>query len=207
MDVWPEVRAEREDLLAFVEGLTQEQWDAPSLCTEWRVRDVVAHVTMSSAPPSRARFAAGLVRSGFDVNRVLGATARERGAWPPERIRETLRSVTASHRRPPFTSPPDMLLDALVHNQDIRRPLGLPREIPEGRLRMALDHAKSKGWPLNARRRVSGLRLRASDVDWVHGDGPEVKGPGEALVMAMVGRPAALADLRGDGAPTLASRF
>ena len=36
--------AERTDLADFLATLTLDQWEAPSLCERWRVRDVVAHV-------------------------------------------------------------------------------------------------------------------------------------------------------------------
>jgi len=51
------------------------------------------------------------------------------------------------------------------------------------------------------------VRLRATDIDWEHGSGPEVTGPGEALLMTMTGRPAAVADLSGPGLGTLATRL
>ena len=99
-------------------------------------------------------------------------------------------------------------LDHLVHNQDIRRPTGKPRTIPESRLRRALDIAHGTGNPMfNPKKHVAGLRLRATDVDWTAGDGPEVAGPGEALVMAAAGRSAALADLKGDGFDVLTERI
>ena len=47
----------------------------------------------------------------------------------------------------------------------------------------------------------------ATDVDWTSGDGDEVTGPGEALLMAVAGRPHALSDLGGDGLPTLRKRI
>ncbi len=37
-------REERADLAEFLATLTPEQWEAPTLCTLWRVRDVVAHI-------------------------------------------------------------------------------------------------------------------------------------------------------------------
>jgi hypothetical protein len=60
---------------------------------------------------------------------------------------------------------------------------------------------------LGAGRRIRGLRLRATDIDWTHGRGPEVTGTGEALLMAMAGRPAAVPDLGGPGLTTLAQRL
>jgi hypothetical protein len=59
----------------------------------------------------------------------------------------------------------------------------------------------------NFRRAGHRLRLVATDIDWSHGDGPEVTGPGEALLMAIARRPAALADLRGAGVSILAERL
>src|SRR4051794_35589568 len=38
------VRAEREDLAHLLAELTPDQWDHPTLCSGWRVRDVAAHV-------------------------------------------------------------------------------------------------------------------------------------------------------------------
>jgi hypothetical protein len=56
-------------------------------------------------------------------------------------------------------------------------------------------------------RRIKGLRLRADDVDWQTGKGPDVVGPGEALLMAMAGRADALGELSGPGQPVLAARM
>ena len=98
------------------------------------------------------------------------------------------------------------LVDGTVHHQDIRRTLGQPRTVPADRLARILPLVPSNP-RLGAGRRIRGLRLRATDVDWAHGRGPEVTGPGEALLMAMTGRPAALADLAGPGVDTLAARL
>jgi uncharacterized protein (TIGR03083 family) len=97
------------------------------------------------------------------------------------------------------------LVDGTVHHQDIRRALGYPRAVPVARLERILPLVP--GNPrLGAGRRIKGLRLAATDVAWQHGDGPEVSGTGEALLMAMTGRPAALDELSGPGQPTLAAR-
>ncbi|HET8589248.1 MAG TPA: maleylpyruvate isomerase family mycothiol-dependent enzyme, partial [Nakamurella sp.] len=98
------------------------------------------------------------------------------------------------------------LTDGLIHQQDIRRPLGIPRDVPAERLVPALDFAL-RAPALPSRRHVRDLRLTATDLDWTHGDGPEITGPAEALLMAIAGRPAALADLAGAGVPVLAERL
>jgi len=99
-------------------------------------------------------------------------------------------------------------LDHLVHNQDIRRPTGKPRTIPEARLHRALQLVRAEASPLfNSKRNVSGLKLCASDIGWTAGGGPTVQGPGEAIVLAAAGRKAALADLHGDGVAKLRQRI
>lgn len=96
------------------------------------------------------------------------------------------------------------LADHLVHQQDIRRPLGLPRTIDPERLRLVLDHPDPFAQP---RRYARGLRLVATDLEWERGDGPPVHGPGEALALAMVGRAAVLDELDGDGVELLRLRI
>jgi hypothetical protein len=101
-----------------------------------------------------------------------------------------------------------MLVDVFTHTNDIRRPLALPPlPVPEADLRAIADHAKTLGFPIGAKKRIAGLRLRATDLDWSTGEGPEVTGPLEALIMAMMGRRAALDDLAGEGKAELARRL
>jgi uncharacterized protein (TIGR03083 family) len=98
------------------------------------------------------------------------------------------------------------LTDGTIHHQDIRRALGLPRNIPEHRLVPALTF--SLGAPtLPSKGNAKGLKLVATDADWTTGDGLEVSGPGEALLMALAGRPQALEELDGAGLPALRSRI
>ena len=68
-----------------------------------------------------------------------------------------------------------------------------------------LDFARTAP-PIGAFRRIRGLRLVATDLDWSMGRGAEVSGPGEALLMAMAGRRDAVGDLAGPGLPVLAAR-
>jgi hypothetical protein len=94
----------------------------------------------------------------------------------------------------------------MLHQQDIRRALHIPRIIPAERLRTALDF-----WlyapTIRGAWRTRGLRLVATDSDWSHGGGPEVQGTGEALLMATAGRGDALKDLSGPGKDKLARRL
>lgn len=65
---------------------------------------------------------------------------------------------------------------------------------------------KKTGAPLRGKERVKGLKLRATDVEWQMGDGPEVSGPCMSLILAMVGRTEALADCEGEGVAILRDR-
>lgn len=83
--------------------------------------------------------------------------------------------------------------------------INLPREIPDPRLSAALDGIHRLPG-VRARKRARGLHLHATDIDWSTGHGAEVHGPGEALLMALAGRPVALAGLSGEGVRILAQR-
>ena len=108
--------------------------------------------------------------------------------------------------RPPGTKPEDVLSDTVIHTQDIRRALGEPGAVPEDRLIVVLDRMKNTGTILGNKKRIAGLKLVATDSSWTTGDGPEVRGTGEALLMAMCGRKGAIDDLTGEGVGTLRSR-
>jgi hypothetical protein len=98
------------------------------------------------------------------------------------------------------------LVDGMIHQQDIRRPLAIPRTIPQHRLRAALEFARFA--PLiRGAWRARGVRLVATDLDWSYGRGPQVRGSGEALLMAMAGRRDALADLTGPGQSAFAAHI
>ena len=198
-------RDERADLADFLATLTPEQWDAPTLCTLWRVRDVVAHIFSYEDLGLVAlvrRFAAARFNAD-QVNAVGVAAYAEYG--PAEllaRVRERLQPSGLTARFGGQIA----LTDGLIHHQDIRRALALPREVPLDRVQAALRFAPGAR-PIGAPRRLRGLRLAATDLDWSTGDGPTVEGPGEALLIAMAGRPAALPELSGPGTPTLAERI
>jgi uncharacterized protein (TIGR03083 family) len=196
-------RAERADLAAFLATLTPQQWATPSLCTGWTVKDVVAHMISYEELG-----AMGLIKR-FLKGRIVRANevgVDEFAPRSPQELLEFLRNHLTPQGLTAGFGGMIALVDGTIHHQDIRRTLGQPRTIPADRLKRVLGLVP--GNPrLGAGRRIRGLRLRATDIDWVHGRGPEVSGSGEALLMAMAGRPAALADLAGPGHATLAARL
>ena len=198
-------RDERRDFAELLATLTPAQWDAPTLCTRWRVRDVVAHV-YSYEELSLARVAVRMARSRFNTDRanaigVAGlAAARNAELLAYARDHIQPRGLTA------LMGGKIALTDGMIHQQDIRRPLGRARDIPTARLVAALDTARTAP-TLAAAGRIRGLSLTATDLDWATGDGPVVEGPGEALLMAIAGRGGITPELTGPGVSILAERI
>jgi hypothetical protein len=112
----------------------------------------------------------------------------------------TLRAnATKSAPLPSF--PEEMsVTDVAIHTQDVRRPLGLPGLLDESLLRTALNFLTThkKANLLIDRRSIDGLRFEATDIDWSFGEGSEISGTAEAIMMGLANRPV-LDDLHGDG--------
>lgn len=200
------VEAERRDLADLLDRLAPADWDVGSLCAGWTVRDVVAHLTLTTRLSRRAAVL-GVLRARGDINRMIRETARRRAAeFGPAELVAQLRATAGSARRPPGAQPPDPLVDLLVHGQDIARPLGRVRQMPADRVLPALDHVWRSSF-YGTRRRFAGLRLVATDVDWSAGEGGEVRGPGGELLLVMTGRAAGLGGLDGPAAAEVAARL
>ena len=206
---WELVRQERVTLADLVEPLDEEQWTTISLCTEWTVKDVVAHVTMT---PDGQPSLVGAMRAMVAARGRMWTAAREVAVdyarRPREELVETLRRLAGSRRKPFGVQSANILLDLVVHGQDIAVPLGLQRQVPPDAAAIVLDRIWAMGWPFHARRRLSGVRLCCDELSWGGGSGPEVHGSAGALALLMTGRTeAALAQLDGPGVRTLGARL
>lgn len=200
------VTAQRHRLIGTLDGLTEREWDAASLCEGWRVRDVVGHlVSILEVPVGRFLWNVAKARS-FD--RYADRVARATGSRPPGELVAAYRSLAGARFAPPVVGPIAPLTDVLVHTRDIERPLGRASTLDPAALRVALDYAaggKARGFV--PAKRTAGLRFEATDLDWAAGDGEVVRGPGDAIVLAVTARRAAVVDLSGPGAATLARRL
>lgn len=197
------VRAERGAFADYLATLQPAQWQATTLCAGWTVKDVVTHVIsyeeLGLAGLAR-RFIRGRVvnanQVGVDDYRML----------TPDQLVDFLRAHLDPRGLTAAFGGMIALVDGTIHQQDIRRTLGHPREIPADRLRRVLQ--LTRGNPrLGVPRRIRGLHLRAVDIDWQTGRGAQITGPAEALMMAMAGRPDALGELTGPGRAVLAARM
>jgi uncharacterized protein (TIGR03083 family) len=203
-DIWPVVLTERASLVEELEGLRDEQWDTPSLCDRWTVRDVVAHMT-ATARITPGSFFPKLVGAGFSLRRLQAKDiVTQRGSSPAETLAH-FKSVASSTTGPPGPKE-TMLGETLVHAEDVRRPLGIAHGYPVDALVATTDFYKGSNLVLGTKRRIDGLGLDATDAAWSHGVGPLVSGPILDLVLAMTGRTAGLDRLEGDGVAVLRDR-
>ena len=207
VDIFAEIADERRGLADQLSGLTDEQRATQSLCSEWSVQDVAAHLIVPLEVSIPKFMLAMLVcRGNFDRANVR--LARQQSQRPFEEIVETLRRKADTRFTPPGGGPEAPLTDVLVHGLDIRWPLQLTRQVPAERLRTSLTYLTTPAArDLVPKGLLDGLRLEAIDVDWAHGSSPVVSDNAEALLLAMTGRTIALSHLDGDGVAALRSRL
>lgn len=206
-DLLPLAARERRALADVLDTLTSEQWAAPSRCEGWTVRDVTAHLLFVLEHSLLATVVV-FARNGANLDRMTKATtAADRRDGP--RLVAALRTHAESRRTPPGFTVVAPLTDVVVHAQDICAPLGIVHPVDPASARLVLDFVVSakatKGFL--PRGRFDGLRLAATDLNWASGTGAEVRGPTADLVSAMLGRPAALSALSGDGVALLGERI
>lgn len=202
--IWPTIHAERRSLADDVAGLTADQWRIPSLCADWTVHDVLAHL-LSAAKMTPPKFFSRFAGAGFDFNRFAAKQVALEGAGGPEATLAAFRSAEPRETAPP--GPKDTWLgEAFVHGEDIRRPLGIAHSYPLPYVTRVIDLYATSNAIIGGKRRVSGVMLQASDIDYRVGSGPLVEGPSVSLMLAASGRKSALDELTGDGVAVLRAR-
>jgi uncharacterized protein (TIGR03083 family) len=181
-------------------NLTDDQWNMPSLCPDWTVRDVVVHLAYHT-------HRSGLKEKAGNLHKTTAVMVERENASARDELLRWLSSDPAPAERKSRGT----LAELVIHQQDIRRPLGLPRDYPEDALRSSLDLCTTRSgniFVIDRRFRLGRrLRLVATDLEWTMGKGPEVRGTAEALLMAIAGRRAVLSDLDGDGVRVIKHRL
>ncbi len=203
-ELWHHIHTERANLIDTWIGFTSEQWKYPSLCAGWSVQDVAGHV-VAGAEQTPVNFIMDLSQARFKFDAFTDQVAKRNAATGPTELVRRLQARTTTTNHPPGPARA-MLGEIVVHGADIRRPLGVKYRYPDAALVHIADNWKNSNFIIGAKRRIEGLRLKATDVSWTHGDGPEVAGPMLTIVLAMAGRKDAHRDLSGEGVATLASR-
>ncbi|MET3810994.1 maleylpyruvate isomerase family mycothiol-dependent enzyme [Arthrobacter sp. UYEF3] len=203
--LWALAHAERAALAEDLAGLGPEQWRHGTLCGQWDVEQVVAHLT-AAAILNQWQWLRSMVGARFrpDVHnrRRLQEHRGNTSAETLDRFRAVINSSVA-----PSAHTPAYLGEVVVHAQDIRLPLGLPRTPSIDALTPVAEFYARRDFTVASHMHAAGLQLRADDGPFAAGSGPLVTGPTVALVMAMAGRLPYLENLQGPGVPTLRSRI
>lgn len=182
-----ETFAERARMVDLLIGLDSHDWSAPSLCTGWRVREVVAHMTMAYRHRG-LRFLLGLARRGFRFNDFADHLAHEdTNTLTNADLLAALRENIRNPWRPPGGGPVGALSHDVIHGLDITEPLGLA-SAPAERIRLVLEQAGEKNLAYFGTD-LTGVRLIAEDAEFSMGTGPrEVRASAREMLLTVTGR-------------------
>ena len=186
-DLQSAVAAEFLALAGLLGSATEAQWDTPSLCAGWRVREVIAHMTMA-ARYSEEEFMAELRRCEFDFGRLSNEVAARDAELPASELVASLRSEVMQHWTPPGGGWHGALNHVVIHGLDVTVPLGVPRRSPDATIRVVLDDLTAGGVQAHFGTSIEGRSLQATDLDWSYGSGQALRGPAEYLALVMCGR-------------------
>ena len=172
------LQAERQELITLCKSLTPQEWNAPSLCEGWSVRDVVAHliggqqdlITYFTSIPGKAN------QKQVDRRRNLSSD-------------ELIRQLEENNAKAGFlvkAAAGIYLYDTWVHQQDIRWPLHKDRSQDPQRVIYILNMLGNRAAKKLTERNQ---KLIATDMQWQAGEGSdEIRGSVETLAMFLAGR-------------------
>jgi uncharacterized protein (TIGR03083 family) len=183
----PAVAAEFASLAGLLAAASDAQWDTPSMCEGWRVREVVAHMTMA-ARYSEDEFMAELRRCEFDFTRLSNEVATRDAGLPTDELVASLRSEVMRRWTPPGGGYHGALNHVVIHGLDVTVPLGVSRRTPDETIRVVLDDLAAGGGHDHFGIAIDGRRLEASDLGWSYGSGPVLRGTAADLALALCGR-------------------
>jgi uncharacterized protein (TIGR03083 family) len=204
MDTWQLIEIERTRLAEALGELTAQEWQKPSLVAGWDNHFTVAHV-VGSAQVNFRKAIFGLVSHGFNFPKMVADFNQQAAKASSPALVAKLRELSTARDRPPGPVAAQ-LLEVVVHGEDIVFPLGRKVEHDAAALTAAAEYAKNEQNFVGVRKRIAGLRARATDFDWSTGAGPEIFGPMVPLLLAICGRKAAIEELSGDGVEILRGR-
>ena len=205
---WRVVARQRLAMADMLAGLSEADWEQPSLCAGWRVRDVAAHVTLIPIAPSAGSLLVDFAKARGNYARFNTVASQRRAARTPSQLVQDLRTTAETRSVPWPVNPANVMWDILVHAQDIALPLGIDFPTPPDAGAAAATRIWELRWPFSfgAKRRLGAFRLTATDADWTMGTGPEVAGPIAAILLLLTGRTTAATPLlTGNGVRSLAT--
>jgi uncharacterized protein (TIGR03083 family) len=196
-DLQPAVAAEFVAIADLLDSATDAQWETPSLCAGWRVREVVAHMTMAARYPED-KFMAELRRCDFDFDRLSNEIAGRDAELPTSELVANLRSDVMQHWTPPGGGWHGALNHVVIHGLDVTVPLGVPRRSSDETIRIVLDDLTRGGVQEHFGTDIEGRSLQATDLDWSYGSGPPLRGAAEDLALVLCGRAVPAGRLEGE---------
>lgn len=203
-----EIARTRRELAGYLSALDEQAWDGPSLCAGWSIRTCAGHL-VSPLVMSRAQVFAAYARHGFRFHTLMDSVAREQAKRPTAEIVRILRDRAEGGFVPPVAGERAILLDVTLHHMDIRWPRRQPPEIDPSVALTCLNFMISGNHVLKIANpyRFGDVRLETTDLTWAHGEGPLVRGPADAMLLATFGRAAGLDRLSGQGVAVLRTRL
>jgi len=181
------IAAERRELADLLDGLSPARWDAPSLCAGWRVREVAAHMSQGFRY-SLSRTLLELLKARASLHRMTDRLARADAATAST---DQLAAHLRDNAHHPWTPPVGGLTAALghdvIHGLDITVALGLDRRVPEDRVRTLLGAVNARTLKFFGAH-LTGVQLRATDLDWSYGTGTPLTGAAQDLLLLTYGR-------------------
>ncbi|HET6563272.1 MAG TPA: maleylpyruvate isomerase family mycothiol-dependent enzyme [Marmoricola sp.] len=205
-EVWSAVDRRRQAIVALLTGLEPWEWDTPSLCDRWTVRDVAAHLTM---PLLGKRELVGLaLRHPGGTNHLIREGSIDLARrYDAEQLIGRLTQLVGFHRPIPGLTSRESLIDAIGHTWDmsipLRRDVAVPAvEVAEAADRVVSYHGRGKAKVFRSLP-FTQFRLTATDHPWSTGSGPEVTGTMSDLFLLLTGRTVRIGGLRGQGAVEL----
>ena len=206
MDPWPMIKDDRLVLAELLGSLSDDDWTTRSLCSEWTVKDVAAHMLVVPTL-AKGKVFLSFASSGFNLDKMSAKLVGQiTGELSGAEIAAKTASSAGSQSTPPGLKPMAAFGEVLVHAADITEPLGLKLDIPTEHYAIVLEFMKGVQPVMGSRDRVAGLALKATDADWQTGDGPSVEGSALHLLSAMTGRTSQLDHLTGDGVDIMRAR-
>jgi uncharacterized protein (TIGR03083 family) len=205
-EVWSAVDRRRQAIVVLVSGLSQSEWDTPSLCDRWTVRHVAAHLTM---PLLGLPQLVGLaIRHPGGNNHLIREGSIELARrYDTDQLTDRLAQLVGVHRPFPGLTCRESLIDAIGHTLDMSIPLGRHVDIPavevaEAANRVLSYHGRGKAKVFRSLP-LAGFRLTATDYAWSIGSGPEITGSISDLFLLLTGRTVRIGELHGPGAADL----
>jgi uncharacterized protein (TIGR03083 family) len=202
--LWAAAHAERAVLADDLAGLDDTQWALRSLCAQWSIEEVVAHLT-AAASVGPLRWFASVLGARFDFNLHNDRRLAEHLGVTPAQTLQQFRNILSSTTSAPGPTAA-WLGEVVVHCEDIRRPLGIIRAVPiEIVVAVATFYAR-RDFAVPSRSRIADLRVEATDSAFATGAGPLIQGTTLALTMVMAGRGTYCDELTGPGVATVRDR-